>query len=203
MRMSNRYLYGIAIFTLLTTPFFWSCRDEKPENAKPVVVSKKIPDQGKAKADSPEDQAKKGEVPNTPPETAAPEGPTTAERIYDPKNRVNPFTPLFRPNQDKEVSQAGLSKSRKRMPQTPLERISLEQLQLKAVIRAPSGNRALVEDNSGKGYIIKNGTYIGLNAGIVTQINTESVIVEEEIENLMGELVLQNTEIKLQKKTGE
>jgi hypothetical protein len=30
-----------------------------------------------------------------------------------------------------------------------------------------------------------------------------TVIVEEEIENLMGELVLQNTEIKLQKKTGE
>jgi hypothetical protein len=29
------------------------------------------------------------------------------------------------------------------------------------------------------------------------------VIVEEELENLMGELVLQNTEIKLQKPAGE
>lgn len=203
MRMSNRYLYGIAIFTLLTTPFFWSCRDEKPENAKPVVVSKKIPDKGRVKMVSSEDKAKKDEMPNKPPGTATSEEGGKAERIYDPKNRVNPFAPLFRPNQGKEVSQASLSKSRKRVPQTPLERISLEQLLLKAVIRAPSGNRALVEDNSGKGYIIKNGTYIGLNAGIVTQINTDSVVVEEEIENLMGELVLQNTEIKLQKKTGE
>jgi type IV pilus assembly protein PilP len=42
-----------------------------------------------------------------------------------------------------------------------------------------------------------------LNSGIVTQINANSVIVEEEIENLMGELILQNTEIKLQKPAGE
>jgi type IV pilus assembly protein PilP len=72
-----------------------------------------------------------------------------------------------------------------------------------AIIRASSGNRGLVEDSSGKGYIIKNGTYIGLNSGIVTQINANSLIVEEELENLMGELILQNTEIKLQKPAGE
>jgi type IV pilus assembly protein PilP len=111
---------------------------------------------------------------------------------------------LFKPDQEKAaVDQMGKSKRKKRTAQTPLERISLEQLQLRAVIRAPSGNRALVEDNSGKGYIIKIGTYIGLNSGIVTQINADSVVIEEEIENLMGELVLQNTEIKLQKPTGE
>jgi type IV pilus assembly protein PilP len=111
---------------------------------------------------------------------------------------------LFKPDQDKVAAvQPSKSKRKKRMPQTPLERISLEQLQLKAVIRASSGNRALVEDNSGKGYIIKNGTYIGLNSGIVTQINPDNVVIEEEVENLMGELVLRNTEIKLQKPTGE
>ena len=49
----------------------------------------------------------------------------------------------------------------------------------------------------------QNGTYIGLNSGMVTQISADSVIIEEEIENLMGELILQNTEIKLQKPAGE
>jgi type IV pilus assembly protein PilP len=126
------------------------------------------------------------------------------KRIYDPKKQLNPFIPLFR-DDDKQISadQTDKSKRKKRVPQTPLEKISLNQLKLVAIIRTSSGNRALVEDNTGKGFIIKNGTYIGLNSGIVTQINASSIIVEEEIENLMGELILQNTEIKLQKPAGE
>jgi type IV pilus assembly protein PilP len=83
------------------------------------------------------------------------------------------------------------------------KKIGLDQLKLVAIIRASTGSRALVEDTVGKGYIIKNGTYIGLNSGMVTQINPNSVVIEEELENLKGELVLQNTEIKLQKPAGE
>ena len=60
-----------------------------------------------------------------------------------------------------------------------------------------------MEDNSGKGYIITEGTYIGLNSGVVSQINTKSVVVDEEVETLMGELKPQHTEIKLQKPAGE
>ncbi|BBO84308.1 hypothetical protein DSCO28_48740 [Desulfosarcina ovata subsp. sediminis] len=127
-----------------------------------------------------------------------------AERIYDPKDRLNPFIPLFKTETSETLSQPSeKSKRKRRMPQTPLEKISLEQLKLVAIIRAGSGNRALVEDSSGKGYIVKKGSYIGLNSGIVTQIEPNRIFVEEELENLMGELVLQNTEIKLQKPAGE
>jgi type IV pilus assembly protein PilP len=70
-------------------------------------------------------------------------------------------------------------------------------------MRSSAGNRALVEDATGKGYVIKKGTYIGLNAGQVIQIEKDRVIIEEEIENLMGELIVQNTELKLQKPAGE
>jgi len=129
---------------------------------------------------------------------------SVAKRIYEPKERLNPFIPLFgTEKKEVEVDQLDKRKRKKRIPQTPLERISINQLKLVAIIRASSGNRALVEDNTGKGFIIKNGTYIGLNSGIVTLINPNSVIVEEELENLMGELILQNTEIKLQKPAGE
>lgn len=207
MQMQHRHFYGIVTLVLLTTSFLWNCGDQPIEKSKPLIVSKKISAHENTQLDEAGDKARKDkdEIAKDAVSTTADEQAISAKkRIYDPTKRLNPFTPLFKPDQEKAaVDQIGKSKRKKRMQQTPLERISLEQLQLRAVIRAPSGNRALVEDNSGKGYIIKMGTYIGLNSGIVTQINADSAVIEEEIENLMGELVLQNTEIKLQKPTGE
>jgi type IV pilus assembly protein PilP len=60
-----------------------------------------------------------------------------------------------------------------------------------------------VEDATNKGYPIKKGTYIGLNSGQVIQIERDRVVIEEEIENLLGEWITQTTELKLQKPAGE
>ena len=204
MRMEFRQFLAAVSLIAFSACVLWGCgENEKP--SAPPVVSKRIAVQEKTK-------------PSTQPESAA-QAPSSesgkekktdaldiaaAERIYNPKERINPFLPLFRSeNKESAPAKPNKSKRKKRIPQTPLEKISLDQLKLVAIIRAASGNRALVEDRSGKGYIVKKGTYIGLNAGIVTQINPDNVVVEEELENLMGELVLQNTEIKLQKPAGE
>ncbi|MBT8341783.1 MAG: hypothetical protein HKP58_07455 [Desulfatitalea sp.] len=120
---------------------------------------------------------------------------------YDPTGRFDPFRPLF---QQEEVEEnEPVAKRKKRKPQTPLERVALGQLKLTAVIRAPSGNRALVEDATGKGYVVKKGTYIGLNSGQVVEIEANRVLVEEEIEDVMGQLRINNAELKLQKPAGE
>ena len=84
-----------------------------------------------------------------------------------------------------------------------MEKIALSQLKLSAIIRAPSGNRALVVDATGKGYVVEKGTYIGLNSGRVIQIDKDRIVVEEDIEDIMGELKVQNRELKLQKPAGE
>lgn len=202
MRMHNVQLFGIGALFLVIGLCTVSC-GEKKEAVKAPVVSKKIaastdtmPAQPRLE-NPPADAAEAAEATPSSTETAS-----VSRRIYDPSKRINPFTPLFGMKEESTGGDPG-SKRKKRVPQTPLERISLDQLKLVAIVRASTGNRALVEDNIGKGYIIKNGTYIGLNAGMVTQINPESVIIEEEIENLKGELVLQRTEIKLQKPAGE
>jgi type IV pilus assembly protein PilP len=191
----------------LVSCLLWSCGD-RSEKSKAPVISKKIAVPKKPEPAKPAVKAVKKESAESvskPTETAE-NGQAAGEskRIYNPKNRVNPFAPLFKTEKKQVVAeQTGTSKKKKRVPQTPLEKISLDQLKLVAIIRAPSGNRALVQDSTGKGYIIKKGTYIGLNSGIVTKINAESVIVEEEKDNLMGEPVLQKTDIKLQKPAGE
>lgn len=122
---------------------------------------------------------------------------------YNPNGRFDPFEPLFKDQPDVQEVTAQKGKKEKRIPQTPLERVALSQLKLTAIIRAPSGNRALVEDATGKGYLIAKGTYIGLNSGRVTEVSNDRIVIEEEIENVMGEIDIQNEELKLQKPAGE
>ncbi len=117
--------------------------------------------------------------------------------VYDPAGKIDPFEPLFR---DKPT--LAKKSKRKRLPQTPLERIEISQLKLVGIILASSGNRALVEETSGKGYVIKKGTYIGTNSGKVVKINKETVIVEEEFEDVFGKSATRQREIKLPKPPG-
>lgn len=119
---------------------------------------------------------------------------------YNPLGKIDPFEPLFKDEPELAPSE---SKRKKRIPRTPLENIDLGQLKLVGVILASSGNRALVQEASGKGYIIKEGTYIGVNSGKVTEIKNDRVIVEEEIEDVVGKPTIRNKELVLPKPPGE
>ena len=116
---------------------------------------------------------------------------------YIARGKIDPFESLFK---DKPVFR---KKKKKRIPRTPLEKLSLGQLKLVAIIRAPSGNKALVEESSGKGYVIKKGTYIGLNSGKIIKIEKDNIIIEEEIQNIQGNIEVRQRELKLQKPSGE
>jgi type IV pilus assembly protein PilP len=120
--------------------------------------------------------------------------------VYDPRGKIDPFEPLF-----KETPEVALVKKarEKRTPRTPLEKIDIGQLKLVGIILAESGNRALVEEASGKGYVIKTGTYLGTNSGKVVKIEKDKVIVAEEYEDVLGNVTVRNTEIKLPKPPGE
>ena len=145
---------------------------------------------------------KAGQKPATSDKTIA-HAPTAAKgltgipAVYNPTGKIDPFEPLFR-----DRPTLAKKKKRKRLPQTPLERIEISQLKLVGIILASTGNRALVEETSGKGYVIKKGTYIGTNSGKVVKINKETVIVEEEFEDVFGKSATRQREIKLPKPPG-
>jgi type IV pilus assembly protein PilP len=120
--------------------------------------------------------------------------------IYNPKGKIDPFEPLFR---DKPSVAMVKKKRKKRIPRTPLEKIDLSQLKLVGIIMASSGNRALVEESNGKGYVIKSGTYVGTNAGKVVKIEKNKVVVAEEYEDVLGNVTLRKKELKLPKPPGE
>lgn len=120
---------------------------------------------------------------------------------YSANGKVDPFEPLLRD----DSAQAAVARltPKKRVPQSPLEKIDLSQLKLVAIICAAKGNRALVEESSGKGYILREGTYIGMNSGKVVDITIDKVLIEEEFEDLYGKTIMQKKEITLPKPPGE
>ena len=120
--------------------------------------------------------------------------------MYNPKGKIDPFEPLFR---EKPAVAVKKTKRKKRTPRTPLEKIDISQLKLVAIVLADSGNRALVEESSGKGYVVKKGTYMGINSGKVIKIERNKVIVAEEFEDYRGNVTQRNREIKLPKPPGE
>jgi type IV pilus assembly protein PilP len=124
-----------------------------------------------------------------------------AQAPYNPKGKVDPFEALLRDESVPTVTSK--LKAKKREPQSPLEKIDLGQLKLVAIIAASSGNRALVEESSGKGYILREGTYVGLNSGKVVDITIDKVMVEEEFEDAYGKTITQKKEITLPKPPGE
>ena len=126
---------------------------------------------------------------------------------YDATGKRDPFKPLFQIEAERITAAKQKTvekKKKKRPPPTPLQRVALGQLKLVGVILSPTGNKALVEEPSGKGYIIYKGTYIGQNFGRVKEILQDRVIVEEEVEDLLaGKMKLQETELRLQKQLGD
>lgn len=146
-----------------------------------------------------------------PSESIAPPADTDAETAgplvaYSPGDRVDPFEPLFREEPEAPPAATTEKKDEPEKPArrlTPLERLDLSQLKLVGIIRAPSGDRALVEEASGKGYIITRGTYIGIHSGQVVEIQENAVVVEEKHEDVFGDVNIRRRELKFQRPAGD
>jgi type IV pilus assembly protein PilP len=123
---------------------------------------------------------------------------------YNPEGKVDPFLPIFRDEPAAPVAKPNKKDQKiKRIPSTPLEKLDLSQLKLVGIIQSKKGNKGLVEEASGKGYIISKGTYIGNRSGRVVEILEDKVIIEEESENAFDGATVCKKELKLQKPTGE
>ncbi len=128
--------------------------------------------------------------------------PDKEEEFYTSKGKVDPFAPLIRNDHKKADLKSGFKAKPSRVL-TPLEKFDFSQIKLVAVIMAASGNIAMVEDSTRKGYTIRVGTYIGKNGGKVVKIEKDRVIVMEHVKNYKGESVIQSHVLKLNKPDNE
>lgn len=217
---------SLPIFFVIAILFFgYACEDQTEQSQKPKVIGQKIKmdSTDSAKAEAPKNDASSEISPDQEriamqkdgdsiisDDRVSPENNLLLEvetagvpELYNPENKIDPFMPLFREGSKEEVEISQKVERERRVPRTPLERIDLSQLKLVGIIQSPRGNKGLVEEASGKGYIISMGSYIGTNSGRVVEISKDRVIVEEEVDDVLGKLTLQKREFKLQKPFGE
>jgi type IV pilus assembly protein PilP len=115
---------------------------------------------------------------------------------YISEGKLDPFiSPIAKEN----------SKERKKIINrklTPLEKLDLSQIKLVAVIsmKSKKKNVAMVQESSGKGYMVKVGTYIGTNNGRIIEIRNDEIIIKERIKNFKGVYEDHLKPMKLQKK---
>ena len=82
-----------------------------------------------------------------------------------------------------------------------LQRLSISQVYLVGVIQSKK-NRALIQDSSGMGFIITEGTLIGENNGIVTKISKDGVTIKQHFKDYMGRVTTREVALALKKEEG-
>lgn len=103
--------------------------------------------------------------------------PTTVSFEYKLENRPDPFVPFISEkaasssvNMDEIVDPTG--------PLTGMQLFEPGQLTLVGLVKKGSEDLAMVEDFTGKGYVLTEGTKIG-RRGVVKDIAPQSVLIEE------------------------
>ena len=209
--MRNHIKILITIIACITSLFLYYGCDTQPEKPhKATVISKKIVMPKKEKPPVKKNQKNEGSKPeikeqdlkqetdkiNTGPDQKLELSETTV--AYKVEGKIDPFASIFSVFVDQKNKI-----NKKRIPLTPIEKVDLSQLKLVGIMLAPGGNKALVEDASGKGFVIKKDTRIGINSGRVIEILKGHIVVKEEAESILGKISLVKKELKLQKPPGE
>nr|HDN01249.1 hypothetical protein [Deltaproteobacteria bacterium] len=117
---------------------------------------------------------------------------------YSSNGKPDPFQPFLKtaPKVSKRIAMKRKTKKEFKRPEicaTPLECMDVGQLTLVGIIANDKGDRiAMAQDAAGIGYFLQPGLRIGYRNGRVKKILPNRVIVEEELEDIRGELTLQN-----------
>jgi type IV pilus assembly protein PilP len=109
---------------------------------------------------------------------------------YNPVGKRDPFKPFIALGPKKPESKA---------PLTPLQRYDVSELKLVGILKSPTGYRALVEDASGKGFIITKGTLIGRENGRVQEIREDRVIIKTSYKDIFGQIKEKEIIVRLKK----
>jgi type IV pilus assembly protein PilP len=120
--------------------------------------------------------------------------PEITSYSYNPKGKPDPFRPLVVEKIETPVVKKAQAK---KTPGTPLEKVDLAELKLVALIWDIPKPRAMVEDASGKGYILTVGTYVGKNGGKITKIDSTGAIVSERYETDPGKFKIREIPLRL------
>ena len=114
---------------------------------------------------------------------------------YVSEGRRDPFVPLSK-------IKASLVNVVDEEPQTPLQSYDVAQFKLVGVIVGMGAPKAMVVAPDGKSYVLAKGVKIGKNNGIIIDITSESVSVQEKYYDFSGNVIENIQEIIVPRREG-
>jgi Tfp pilus assembly protein PilP len=117
-----------------------------------------------------------------------PKGKSGAQYVYSPFGKRDPFKPWILEIRSRADKKASLN---------PLQRYDLSQLKLVAVIRKGDDPKAMLQDATGKGFIVTKGSHVGGNEGVIVDITDSEVVIVEKAINLLGDTKTKEVRIGL------
>ncbi|MGC8490410.1 MAG: hypothetical protein ACP5SH_01615 [Syntrophobacteraceae bacterium] len=123
-----------------------------------------------------------------------------AKFTFLPDKGLDPFVPFISMQADAGNGAPATG------PLTPLQKMTLAEMQrgLKAIVWGGLGRMAVIEDSTGKGYIVGVGTPAGPNGGVITQLNDSSFVVQQQVWNTQTrKRVPEDFTVKIVKKDNE
>jgi len=105
---------------------------------------------------------------------------------YDPTGKRDPFRSFI------YTADTGSRDAR-----GPLEQFDLAQLDVVAVVWGTERPRAVVADPSGRGYIVREGTYMGKNEGRIIGIADNALVVKESYVDYFGETTTKDVTMRV------
>ena len=136
--------------------------------------------------------ASAAESPSEPAESAGGSSSPDPAYVYDPVGKRDPFQSLL------EIRKPVVPDE----PQTPLQTFDLDQLRLVGSIVGMKEPRAMVTAPDGKSYIVKIGTKMGKNNGVVVKILNDRIEIKESFYDFTGEVRTGIQTIQLPKREG-
>ena len=132
----------------------------------------------------------------------------TDDFTFYPIKTMDPFKPFMslEPTLSTARSQDEGEDEPKEMerPLTPLQKMTMAELErgLKAITWGDLGRKAVIEDSTGKGYIVAVGTPAGERNGVITHIFNDRLVIQQEIwDRQARKRFPQDFTIKLSKRT--
>jgi type IV pilus assembly protein PilP len=111
---------------------------------------------------------------------------------YDPTGKRDPFRSTFWERRSVEREDV----------RGPLEQYEIVQLAVVAVIWETNRPRALVMDPTGESYVVREGSRIGKNDGLVIHIGDNLVLVKETYVDFAGEQSTKDVEMRIRRSQG-
>jgi Tfp pilus assembly protein PilP len=100
--------------------------------------------------------------------------------LYDPTDKTDPFRSFIAAREEQKKEE------KRKRPRTYLETLELSQLDLIVIVVGKEGRWAMVRDSKGLGHVIKEGTPIGTNDGVVYRIGEGVVTIREVYKDFRG-----------------